>query len=191
MDADFSIELGREDPVLDFPWSDPDGKLRYFDLKRKPELLPEVEEAKQFPELAECLRAVNSAISLVESAKCDAWATAELAPEEEIFGASHKSVSYVDLVFSRTDHRESFPFHEHFAKRLVELLRRTPETPSAAEVNVRRCCFRQTDDVRDGYYFTLYVTGYGQDEAQARLNWTIGLRLTANAVLQLSAEGPA
>ncbi len=27
MDADFSIELGREDPVLDFPWSDPSGKL--------------------------------------------------------------------------------------------------------------------------------------------------------------------
>jgi hypothetical protein len=191
MDADFSIELGREDPVLDFPWSDPDGKLRYFDLKRQPGLLLEVEEAKQFPEVAECLRAVNSAISMVESAKCDAWSTAELAPEEEIFGASHKSVSYVDLVFSRTDHRESFPFHEQFAKRLVELLRRTPETQSAAEVDVRRCCFHESEKVREGYYFTVYVTGYGQDEARARLNWAIGLKLTANAVLQLSAAGIA
>ena len=98
-------------------------------------------------------------------------------------------MSYVDLVFSRTDHRESFPFHEHFAKRLVELLRRTPETPSAAEVGVRRCCFHDSDDVREGFYFTLYVTGYGQDEAQARRNWAIGLKLTANALLQLSAVG--
>jgi len=75
MDADFSIELRREDPVLDFPWTDPDGRLVYFDLKRQPELLAQVEEAKQFPELAEFLRAVNSAMSMVESAKCDAWAT--------------------------------------------------------------------------------------------------------------------
>ena len=35
MDADFSIELGREDPVLDFPWKDPAGKLAYVDLKRQ------------------------------------------------------------------------------------------------------------------------------------------------------------
>jgi hypothetical protein len=30
MDADFSIELGREDPVLDFPWKDPAGTLFLF-----------------------------------------------------------------------------------------------------------------------------------------------------------------
>ena len=189
MDADYSIELGREDPVLDFPWSDPEGKLRYFDLKRQPELLVEVEEARQFPELAEFLRTVNSALSVVESAKCDAWSTAELNPEEEIFGASHKSVSYVDVVFSDQNRRESFPFHEHFAKRLVELLRRTPETPSAVEVNVRRCRFRASDEVREGFFFTVYVTGYGQDQAQARLNWAIGLKLMGNVVLQLSAAG--
>src|SRR5208282_2533865 len=100
MDADFSIELGREDPVLDFPWTDPAGKLAYFDLKRQPALIAKVEEAEQFPELAEFLRTVNSALSLVESAKCDVWTTAELSAEEEIFNASHKFASYVDLVFS-------------------------------------------------------------------------------------------
>jgi len=56
MDADLSIELGREDPVLDLPWTDPDGRLAYFDLKRQPEMLAQVEEGKQFPELAEFLR---------------------------------------------------------------------------------------------------------------------------------------
>jgi hypothetical protein len=188
MDADFSIELGRNDPTLDFPWSDPDGKMRYFDLKRRPELLVEVVEAVQFPELAEFLRAVNSTISVVESAKCDVWVTDDLAPEEEIFGASHKCVSYVDLVYSHEEHRESFPFHEHFAKRLVELLRRTPETPSAAEVFVRRCFFHENENVKEGCYFTIYVTGYGENEAQAQQGWAIALKLTANAVLQLSAN---
>jgi hypothetical protein len=191
MDADFSIELGREDPVLDFPWTDPDGKLAYFDLKRHRELLARVGEAKQFPELTEFLRAVNSALSMVESAKCDAWTTAELSPEEEIFGASYKCASYVDLVFSDIDHRQSFPFHELFAKGLVELLRRTPDTPSAAELYVRRCYFHTEAERGEGFYITVYVSGYGDDEARARQNWEIGLKLVGNAVLQLSAAGLA
>jgi hypothetical protein len=190
MDADFSIELGREDPVLDFPWTDPEGKLAYIDLKRQPEMLARVEEAKQFPELAEFLRAVNSAMSTVESAKCDAWASQELSPEEEIFSASHKFTSYVDLVFSRADQRESFPLHERFAKRWVELLRQIPETLSAAEVCVRRGYYAEVGETRDGFYFTVYVSGYGGDKTQARQNWEVGLRLVANAVLQLSAESP-
>jgi hypothetical protein len=152
-------------------------------------MLAQVEEGKQFPELAEFLRAINSAISVVESAKCDAWATEELSPEEEVFGASHKFASYVDLVFSRADQREPFPFHERFAKRLVELLRQTPETPSAAEVCVRRSHYAEKGETRDGFYFTIYVSGYGDDQARARQNWEIGLKLVAHAVLQLSAAG--
>ena len=60
MDADFSVELGDEDPVLDFPWADASGRLAYFDLKRHPELLAQVGEAKEFPELAEFLRVLGS-----------------------------------------------------------------------------------------------------------------------------------
>jgi hypothetical protein len=189
MDADFSIELGRDDPVLDFPWTDPDGKIAYYDLKREPETLARVEEARQYPQLAEFLRAVNSTLSAMESAKCDAWATEDLSAEEEIFGASHKLASYVDLVFSRSDQRESFPDHDHFAKRLVELLRQTPETPSAAEVCVRRAFYAQEGKTREGFYFTVYVSGYGDAEARARQNWEIALKLVAHAVLQLSAIG--
>ena len=189
MDSDFSIELGREDPVLDFPWTDPDGRLAYFDLKRQPELLARLEEATQFPELAEFLRAINAAISVVESAKCDAWATEELSPEEEVFGASHKFASYVDVVFSEIDVRLSLSAHEQFARKLVELLRRVPDTPSAAEVCVRRCYFADDGDVREGFYCTLYVSGYGNEEASARRNWGVGLKLMGNAVVQLSAQG--
>ena len=189
MDADFSIELGRDDPALDFPWSDASGKLCYYDLKRHPELLTQVDEAARFPELAGFLHTVNSSLSLLESAKCDAWATRELGPEEEIYGASHKFASYVDLVFSDIDQRLSFPFHELFAKRLVELLRRTPETPSAAEVCVRRCNLRSNGGDHEGFCCTLYVSGYGADEPQARQNWGIALRLAGNALLQLSAAG--
>jgi hypothetical protein len=209
MDADFSIELGREDPVLDFPWKDPAGKLAYVDLKRHPELMARIKEAGKFTELGEFLRATNSSRSLVETAKCDAWTTTELSPEEEVYDASHKFVSYVDVVFSNIDvhqsssrpaslHqsslrrpslRESLLAHERFARTLVELLRRVPETPSAAEVCVRRCYFGEDGGVREGFYCTLYVSGYGNDSASARQNWGVGLKLMGNAIVQLSASG--
>jgi hypothetical protein len=189
MDADFSIELGREDPVLDFPWKDPAGKLVYFDLKRCPELMASIEETEKFPELGEFLRVMNSARSMMETAKCDAWATTELSAEEDVYDASHKFASYVDVVFSEIDVRLSFSRHEQFAGKLVELLRRTPETPSAAEVCVRRCYFGEDSGVRKGFYCTLYVSGYGNDDASARQNWGVGLKLMGNAVVQLSAQG--
>ncbi len=193
MDADFSIELGREDPVLDFPWKDPAGKLAYVDLKRHPELLASIEEAKQFPELGEFLRTLNSPRSMVETAKCDAWATSELSPEEEIYSASHKFASYVDVVFSDIDRclsslRQSVSAHEQFARKLVGLLRRAPETPSAAEVCVRQCYFAEEGGVREGFYCTLYVSGYGNDEVSARQNWGVALKLMGNAIVQLSAS---
>jgi hypothetical protein len=189
MDADFSIELGREDPVLDFPWTDSEGRFAYFDLRRQPEMLACVEEAKRFPELANFLKTVNLPVSVVESAKCDAWATDDLSPEEEILGASQKFASYVDLIFSRVDNRQSFPLHERFAKRLIELLRQTPEIASSAELCVRRAYYAVEKETVEGCYFTTYVSGYGDDEARARQNWEIGLRLVANAVVQLSAAG--
>jgi hypothetical protein len=130
-------------------------------------------------------------MSMIESAKCDAWFTEELSPEEEIFGASCKFASYVDLVFSNIDYRRSLPFHELFAKQLVELLRRTPETPSSAELSVRRCYFHTEAEPGEGFYITVYASGYGDDQARARQNWGIGLKLVGNAVLQLSAAGLA
>jgi hypothetical protein len=189
MDADFSIELGREDPVLDFPWTDPAGKLAYVDVKRCPELMASIEEAEKFPELGEFLHVTNSARSIVETAKCDAWPTTELSAEEDVYDASHKFASYVDVVFSEIDARLSFSLHEQFARKLVELLRQAPDTPSAAEVCVRRCYFGDDGDFREGFYCTLYVRGYGNDEASARQNWGVGLKLMGNAVVQLSAQG--
>jgi len=189
MDAEFSIELGREDPVLDFPWKDPAGNFAYVDLKRRPELMAWIEEAEKFPELGEFLRTLNSARSMVETAKCDAWATRELSAEEEVYDASHKFASYVDVVFSEIDVRLSFSAHERFAGKLAGLLRRAPEIPSAAEVCVRRCYFAEDGGVREGCYCTLYLSGYGNDEASARQNWEVGLKLMGNAVVQLSRAG--
>ena len=185
MEADFFVELGSDDEVLDFPWSDPHGRLRYYDLKHQPELLPELEEARQFPELAEFLAAINAPACKLESAKCDAWFTTDMQPGDGIFGASGKFGGYVDLIFSSSEHL-SLPAHERLAQQLTKLLKRVPEIPAAAELLIRRCYYHDGDETTVGFYFTLYLFGYGDDAEQSRQRWAIGLRLMANAILQIS-----
>jgi hypothetical protein len=189
--ADFAVELGPDDETLEFPWSDESSGLRYFELKRRPELLSEVEEARVFPELAEFLRAVNGPTSLLETAKCDAWHSDEMNVEDEIFGAACKFGSYVDLVFADDAARFSFAAIEGFASRLVTLLKKVPEIPASAEFLIRRCFFRNDEQMRDGFYMTFYLFGYEEDEDQSRQRWGIALKLVQNAILQLSRADSA
>jgi hypothetical protein len=184
--ADLAVELGPDDEALEFPWTSEEGGLRYYDLKRHPELLFHVEEARRVPELGEFLSTVNSPRSLIETAKCDAWSSTEMNPEEEIFGASHKSGSYVDLLFSDRQKRFSFSEHEYFAKRITRLLKPAPEIPATAEFLIRRCYYLEGEETRDGFYITFYLFGYGNGESQSRERWAIGLKVVQNAIQLLS-----
>ena len=40
--------------------------------------------------------------------------------------------------------------------------------------------------MRDGFYITFYLFGYGDDEAQARQRWSIALKLLENVIRQIS-----
>ena len=188
MQVDFEVELGAEDDTLELPWAAGDGGPRYFDLKRQPELLFEVEEAQRVPALREFLAAINSPGGFLETAKCDAWSSTEITPEEEIFGAACKFGSYVDLLFSDSDSRFSFPQHEQLARLVTQLLKRVPEIPAAAELIIRRCFYHLGDAVRDGFYITLYLFGYGDDEPEARQRWAIALKLGENAIRQVDGQ---
>ena len=187
MQADWSVELGADDDRLEMPWAAPDGSTRYYDLKRQPELLLQVEEAHRNRELGEFLVSANSEHSVLETAKCDTWLTRELTEEEAIYQAEWKFGSYVDLLFSDPSSRFSFNDHERFADGYCKLLKRAPEISAAVEFIVRRCAYHLTDDVKDGFYFTFYLYGYGADEDEARQRWGIAMKLVENALLQLSA----
>ena len=196
MRSDFIVELDPKDDALELPWASPDGTQRYYDLKRRPELLLEVQEAHDNRELGEFLVTVNSSVSLLETAKCDTWISDELTEEEQIYGAAWKFGSYIDLIFTRHETRFQFEEHEAFAERLAKLLQRAPEISAAAEFIVRRCYYHRENDGASesgvdsdpGYYFTFYLSGYGDDEAEARRRWNVGLKLVENALVQLSAQ---
>jgi hypothetical protein len=186
--ADFGVELGAEDDTLELPWAAAGGGPRYFDLKRQPDLLFEVEEAQRVPALREFLAAINSPVGFLETAKCDAWSSTEITPEEEIFGAASKFGSYIDLLFSSPDSRFAFAEHEKLAKQVTQLLKRVPEIPAAAELIIRRCFYHSGDTVRDGFYLTLYLFGYGDDDPQSRQRWAIALKLVENALRQVDGQ---
>jgi hypothetical protein len=192
--ADFAVELGADDETLEMPWAAEGGSLRYYDLKRHPDLLGNLEEVLAVPELGEFLSKVNGPYSPLETAKCDAWPSTEMNPEEEIFEATQKFGSYVDFLYSDVRKRFLFPEHEHLAKRLVQLLQRAPEIPAAAEFLIRRCYYNEQgetpgeEEIRDGFYITFYLFGYGDDEIQSRQRWAIGLKLVQNAIRQLSVD---
>jgi hypothetical protein len=196
MDAELTVELGAGDPTLAVPWSSGDGRLRYHDLKRQPDLLLYIDEASRFQELAEFLVQVNSLPSLLQSAKCDAWYSTELSEPEAIYGAAGKFVSYVDIFFDAEAPRYSFEQHEEFVRRLIQLLGRAPQISSAAEFIIRRCYYENPAaasppaSLGEGFYFTFYLSGYGDDETDARKRWGIALKLVVNAILQLSASRP-
>jgi hypothetical protein len=188
VEADFTVELGADDEKLGFPWTGGAGGPRYYDLKCHPELLPQVSEAQRLPALAEFLSAINASSSLLETAKCDAWASSEITVEEEIIGAEHKFGSYVDLLFSGEELRFSFSAHEQFAQHLTRLLKRVPEIPAAAEFLIRRCYFHLDDEIREGFYITFYLFGYADEQERAQHQWAIGLKLVENAIRHISAS---
>ena len=178
------MELGTNDETLEMPWAAGPGGPKYCDVKRHPELLVNIEEARDESPLAEFLKAINSPASPLETAKCDTWSTDEMSVEDEIFAARQKFGCYVDLVFSDEKARSSFASHEDLATEVTRLLRKAPEIPAAAEFLVRRCYYHVGQEVREGFYLTFYLFGYGDDESQAHEHWAIALKLVENAIRQ-------
>jgi len=181
MDADWSVELGTDDPTLEFPWSSPDGSQGYVDLSSQPEALTAIPEAAAYPELAEFLRTVNGKSSPWQTVKCDVWTDDELGEAETIYDGTLKFCSYVDLIVRDAAARWSFERHEAWVKSAARELDGEGAVSIACEFIVRRCWFHpegavDPEHTTAGFYVTLYLFGYGHDEAEARARWAEGLR---------------
>jgi hypothetical protein len=204
MDADWSVELGADDPTLDFPWQQ-DSNLAYFDLKHHPELLDSVAEVVRFPELRAALAALNGSMSAIETAKCDAWCDNDISTAEEIYGGSSRFGSYIDVLFS-DNRRFAFEPHEALVKNGARLVANgdfddNASDAAAAEFVVRRSRFHDGNPTpveedeshlnwRSGFYMTLYVVGYGANDKDARKNWAAALDISAKATIRASAPEP-
>jgi hypothetical protein len=203
MDAEFTVEMGADAPALELPWSSGDAGQRFYDLRSRPELLLEIPEAANNRPLGEFLAAINTPNGSLQTVKCDTWLSHEITEEEKSYGAAMKFGSYVDLVFTSDAPRQSMDRHEKLARSLCGLLAKAPSISVAAEFILRRCYVHTAElaagrlpqhdapsgNSEDAYCLCFYLTGYGDDEEEARKRWMIGLKLVENAILQLAARG--
>jgi hypothetical protein len=135
---------------LEIPWSSDNPNVRYLDLKNHSELMQQVSEAIAYPELGSFLARINVPGFPLATAKCDAWPSSEVVPEEEIFG-DRKFVSYIDLLFVDEESRRSFEKNEVFAKQLCRLLGHAPEIAATVELVIRHCYWLEGSAVsKDG-----------------------------------------
>jgi hypothetical protein len=189
MDADWSVELGHDDPSLEFPWSVPGGAPGFVDLAQHPEAVCEIPEATQYSELAWFLLELNGKFSPWLTAKCDVWVENELGEAEDVYDAKLKMCSYVDVVRCNEPERFSFEKHEQWVKLATTRLR-SIGLPIACELIVRRCWYSASsapdDEPVAGFYITLYLFGYGNDEVDARVRWREGLTRVSGVLIALA-----
>ncbi len=210
MHVDSSVELGSDDPALEIPWASEDGSFCYCDIRNSPALIDSLPEAQHWLEMREFLIRVNVADFPMQTAKSDVWSTTEISLEEEIFSANWKFASYIDLLFSDHAPRFSLPAHQALMAKLCTLLQRVPDIPAAIEFVLRHCYYHVLDgaaregdceesrrhqvkrivpdetlsDSMRGFYLTLYVSGFGNSEEEARQRWSIALKLLQFALVQ-------
>jgi len=167
-------ELDPDDPQLEIPWASPaEPRLGYVDLKRFPEEVADLQECRQHPPLAVLVRRINRPESSFRSAKCDVWATTELADDERLdFDMPFKLASYVDLLFDHPELRSDLEQHLKLGERIGQSLRAL-RVQAQMEIAVRRCLFHPEE--RWGYYLTIFVHGYGATTAEAEAEWQCAL----------------
>ncbi len=183
--VDLHQEIEPGDATLEIPWSDPVNPHRsYLDLKAQPELGELVEECRDHPALADFLRQVNSSRSPFRTAKCDVWATTELAEDERRdFDLPQKVGSYVDLLFdsapSSSRLETQLELGAYLERRLAGL-----RVQAQLDICVRRCLFHPEE--RWGYYLTLFTHAYGTSREEAAREWARALAAQGQALEEIT-----
>lgn len=184
MEADWSVALGADDPVITVPWSAPGDdacKCRFIDLRLGGQLIEEVVEARSAPALRYALLELNSATSPFWTVKCDAWNNHEpldayemdAEPEDAAFGAG----SYVDLL--GRDSAPGFDRLERWVRVVAETLRNVPARAARVELILRRA---QVND-EPAYGVTWFVEGCGATADRAGQAWSKALHLALPVIM--------
>jgi len=163
--------------TLEIPWES--AEARYLDLRENPGLLDRLEAARRARPLRSFLAAVNSADSLLATARCKIWL------EQKEPGSARDSCEFasrVDLVFASEPLNFDRTRYEELSRRLQELLTRdaAPEV-LRAELRTRPCRFRTQG--RSGFCLRILLYARGATPEQAELRWGLGLARVQQALL--------
>lgn len=184
MEADWSVEIGADLPVIAVPW---DG---FVDLRRNPAAdVDYIGEAVAHPALARALETLNAMTSPAFTSKCDCW----VAPADEIdpfeFDATRDEAQqgiacYIDIIARNPDLVASFIAHETWVRTAALALRMVALQRARADFVVRRALVNQ----RDGFAITLYAAACGESEAAAYITLESALNHAITATIQAATR---
>jgi hypothetical protein len=192
MEADWSVELGADDPVIVVPWQPlPGGAAAGFvDLRARPESVREIEEARDLPALRFALESLNGSNSGLWTAKCDAWVRggdgggSEIDPwemeatEDE---AKLAAGSYIDILALDTEARGSFAIEERWIRRLAEESRHRALRCTRTDFVLRSAEIHGVP----GFGVTWFVEGCGRTPELAKRKWAEALGEVLRTVMRV------
>lgn len=185
MEADWSVALGTDDPVITVPWA------AFVDLRRGGHPIDEIEEVGSRPALRSALLLLNGSESPLWTAKCDAWtSSAEYGAEpfdayemdaeagDTAFGAG----SYVDLLARDVAFLSCFDRQERWIRVVTERLRAIPASAARVELVLRRAGVEGVP----GFAVTWFVEGCGATEHGAGKRWSEALERALAVIMDAS-----
>lgn len=191
MEADWSVELTADDPVIIVPWaatSDDPGKCKFVDLRLGEHLIDEIEEARLVPELRAGLLLLNSARSPLWTVKCDAWESDTPVDPYEMDAApadaTRSAGSYIDLLARDSGLQASFDRQERWVRAVAQALRAIPARAARVELILRRA---QVNDAA-GYGVSWFVEGCGATAQRARQAWSEALGLALPIIIDYRTD---
>jgi hypothetical protein len=193
MEADWSVALAADDPVITVPWAAPEGDgrggCRFVDLRLGAHVIEEIEEARARPALRSALLLLNSVASPLWTVKCDAWTSSadedaapfdpyemDATPGETAFGAG----CYIDLLPRELSLLSSFEGQERWLRVATEALRKIPVRAARVELVLRRA---EVEAV-PGFGVTWFVEGCGLSAHHAEKRWSEALTLALPAIVE-------
>jgi hypothetical protein len=184
MEADWEVEIGTGEPVIDALWPG------FIDLRRTPERIAEIEETLQFPALAEALLKLNSfgtetggaaSFPQIWTAKCDLWTLEDCDPDEMEATPSESKFGlacYIDLLL-----REGLVFPtlvdaEQWARTTVNRLHQAVCPCSRTDLVIRKAFAGDLE----GLGITAYIAACGKAAEAAREALSVALSTFVEAL---------
>jgi hypothetical protein len=181
--AEFEVEIGADAPLLVVPWQDDTGALTFIDLRENPALVDDISESRDAA-MRNALLALNSGDSPFMTGKCDLWTTQDLYDEEAIFECGWKHASYIDLLWHDPKWRSDYEICERTMRDWVRHLRLLSAEDASVSIILRVCeIWREP-----GFYWTIYVNGYGDTGSNARDAWSHAIASLLRVVLENSRQ---
>lgn len=181
MEADWSVEVGPDLPMIVVPWEG------FVDLRRDPSLAFGLSEAANAPTLTQSLIRLNQENSLIFTSKCDLWLLSadEIDPLEfdaKNVDAREGIACYIDIIARRHSLFASFTAHETWVRSATNKMRGVRMPQTHADLVIRP----STVNERDGYALTLYVASCGATEDAAQAIFRATLEAATTITIELA-----